>query len=73
MNRADIVFGSKVPDGVEKNSIDIGKLKTLGDEQAKLLADALKAGGSGSGTTSETPKPSKSPASGSGGKKGKKT
>lgn len=42
----DIIFGSKVPSGVGKEKIDIGALKTLGDEQVQLLEAAL--GGSGS-------------------------
>lgn len=42
---ADIVFGSQVPAGVGKQEIDIGKLKTLGDQQARLLQTALKIDG----------------------------
>ncbi|KAF7368777.1 Endo-chitosanase [Mycena venus] len=38
---AYIVFGSEVPNGVEKNSIDIAALKALGDVQMKLLQKAL--------------------------------
>ncbi|KAJ6629350.1 fungal chitosanase of glycosyl hydrolase group 75-domain-containing protein [Mycena sp. CBHHK59/15] len=36
-----IVFGSQVPSGVEKSSIDIPALKSLGDAQVKLLQTAL--------------------------------
>jgi len=51
-----IVFGPKVPDGVGKETIDIASLKTLGDEQAKLLQTALKIdGSSGSGSGSSEP------------------
>ncbi|KAJ6551830.1 fungal chitosanase of glycosyl hydrolase group 75-domain-containing protein [Mycena capillaripes] len=38
---AYIVFGSQVPAGIEKNSIDISALKALGDTQMKLLQKAL--------------------------------
>ncbi|KAK0185952.1 fungal chitosanase of glycosyl hydrolase group 75-domain-containing protein, partial [Armillaria mellea] len=53
-----IVFPSQVPSGVGKNTIDIGALKKLGDEQALLLAKALKlnsgtSGGGGSGGKDE--------------------
>jgi len=48
-----IVFGSKVPEGVGKETINIENLKTLGDEQAKLLQTALQLdGSSGSGDPS---------------------
>ncbi|KAK0435053.1 hypothetical protein EV421DRAFT_1908943 [Armillaria borealis] len=40
------IFGSKVPSGVENEKIDIGALKTLGDEQVQLLATALRGSGS---------------------------
>jgi hypothetical protein len=39
----DILFGNQVPAGVGDKTINIGNLKTLGDQQAKKLADALKA------------------------------
>ncbi|KAF8218012.1 fungal chitosanase of glycosyl hydrolase group 75-domain-containing protein [Mycena galopus ATCC 62051] len=38
---AYIVFGSEVPTGVEKNSIDLVTLKQLGDAQMGLLQKAL--------------------------------
>ncbi|KAJ7827126.1 fungal chitosanase of glycosyl hydrolase group 75-domain-containing protein [Mycena olivaceomarginata] len=38
---AYIVFGSQVPTGIEKNSIDLHALKALGDGQMKLLQKAL--------------------------------
>ncbi|KAJ6629343.1 hypothetical protein B0H10DRAFT_1776601, partial [Mycena sp. CBHHK59/15] len=38
---AYIVFGSQVPDRVEKSSIDIPALKSLGDAQVKLLQTTL--------------------------------
>ncbi|TFY70230.1 hypothetical protein EVG20_g2778 [Dentipellis fragilis] len=38
-----IVFGSQVPSGVGDSTIDLGALKTLGDQQAKLLGTALAA------------------------------
>ncbi|KAA1477018.1 Chitosanase-domain-containing protein [Dentipellis sp. KUC8613] len=38
-----IVFGSQVPSGVQDTTIDLGALKTLGDQQAKLLGTALAA------------------------------
>ncbi|KAJ7035204.1 fungal chitosanase of glycosyl hydrolase group 75-domain-containing protein [Mycena alexandri] len=38
---AYIVFGSQVPVGVQKNSIDLPALKALGDAQVKLLQKAL--------------------------------
>ncbi|KAJ7769201.1 fungal chitosanase of glycosyl hydrolase group 75-domain-containing protein [Mycena maculata] len=38
---AYIVFGSVVPPGIQKNTIDIPALKALGDEQMKLLQTAL--------------------------------
>ncbi|SJL04887.1 uncharacterized protein ARMOST_08258 [Armillaria ostoyae] len=46
-----IVFPSQVPSGVGKNTIDIGALKKLGDEQARLLVSDLKldSGNGGSG------------------------
>ncbi|KAG7439919.1 uncharacterized protein BT62DRAFT_938503 [Guyanagaster necrorhizus] len=47
-----IIFGSKVPSGVGKESIDIDALKTLGDEQVQLLATAL--GGNGSANSTIT-------------------
>jgi hypothetical protein len=39
----DIHFGNQVPTGVSesKSTIDIAALKTLGDKQAKKLAQAL--------------------------------
>ncbi|PBK70246.1 hypothetical protein ARMSODRAFT_974720 [Armillaria solidipes] len=48
--RVDIIFGSKVPSGVGKEKIDIGALKTLGDEQVQLLATALSSSGSANST-----------------------
>ncbi|KAK0229333.1 fungal chitosanase of glycosyl hydrolase group 75-domain-containing protein [Armillaria nabsnona] len=47
-----IIFGSKVPSGVGKEKIDIGALKTLGDEQVQLLEAAL--GGNGSANSTIT-------------------
>ncbi|KAJ7262894.1 fungal chitosanase of glycosyl hydrolase group 75-domain-containing protein [Mycena rebaudengoi] len=38
---AYIVFGKEVPKGVGKNTIDLAALKTLGDKQARLLAQEL--------------------------------
>ncbi|KAJ7171127.1 fungal chitosanase of glycosyl hydrolase group 75-domain-containing protein [Mycena filopes] len=38
---AYIVFGSQVPPGIQKNSINIPALKALGDAQVKLLQKAL--------------------------------
>ncbi|KAJ7202067.1 fungal chitosanase of glycosyl hydrolase group 75-domain-containing protein [Mycena pura] len=38
---AYVVFGTKVPSGIQKTSIDISALKALGDAQAKLLQKAL--------------------------------
>lgn len=52
-----IIFGTKVPSGVGDQTINIANLKTLGDQQAKLLQTALGLGGSGGGTT---PPPTKS-------------
>ncbi|KAK0227562.1 fungal chitosanase of glycosyl hydrolase group 75-domain-containing protein [Armillaria fumosa] len=46
-----IIFGSKVPSGVGKETIDIGALKTLGDEQVHLLEAALAGSGSANNTT----------------------
>ncbi|KAK0445348.1 fungal chitosanase of glycosyl hydrolase group 75-domain-containing protein [Desarmillaria tabescens] len=48
-----IIFGSKVPSGVKKETIDIGALKTLGDEQVQLLAAALGGSGSANSTTTD--------------------
>jgi hypothetical protein len=36
-----VVFGNEVPAGVGDKTIDIGALKTLGDQEAKKLASAL--------------------------------
>ncbi|KZV87960.1 hypothetical protein EXIGLDRAFT_837880 [Exidia glandulosa HHB12029] len=52
-----VIFGTKVPSGVGDQTINIATLKTLGDQQAKLLQTALGLGGSGGGTT---PPPTKS-------------
>ncbi|KAJ7148778.1 fungal chitosanase of glycosyl hydrolase group 75-domain-containing protein [Mycena crocata] len=38
---AYIVFGSQVPSGIQKSSIDLAALKALGDSQVKLLQKAL--------------------------------
>ncbi|CAK5274350.1 unnamed protein product [Mycena citricolor] len=38
---AYIVFGSQVPSGVQRSSIDVNALKALGDSQVKLLQSAL--------------------------------
>ncbi|KAJ7474693.1 fungal chitosanase of glycosyl hydrolase group 75-domain-containing protein [Mycena latifolia] len=38
---AYIVFGTKVPPGVQKNTIDMAALKAMGDAQVKLLQTAL--------------------------------
>ncbi|KAJ7250709.1 fungal chitosanase of glycosyl hydrolase group 75-domain-containing protein [Mycena rebaudengoi] len=38
---AYIIFGSQVPTGVQKTSIDMAALKRLGDTQVKLLEKAL--------------------------------
>ncbi|KAJ6555141.1 fungal chitosanase of glycosyl hydrolase group 75-domain-containing protein [Mycena vulgaris] len=38
---AYIIFGSQVPTGIQKSSIDIAALKALGDSQVKLLQKAL--------------------------------
>lgn len=37
----DIIFPSQVPSGIGENTIDIGALKKLGDEQARLLVSDL--------------------------------
>jgi chitosanase len=37
----DVLFGNQVPSGVGDMTIDIAALKTLGDEQATKLAQAL--------------------------------
>ncbi|KAA1477017.1 Chitosanase-domain-containing protein [Dentipellis sp. KUC8613] len=44
-----IVFGSQVPKGVGKTTIDVDALKTLGDQQTSLLVKAL--GGNGAAPT----------------------
>ncbi|KAJ7143731.1 hypothetical protein C8R44DRAFT_565256, partial [Mycena epipterygia] len=38
---AYIMFGEQVPSGVGDTTIDIAALKTLGDQQVKLLQTAL--------------------------------
>ncbi|KAJ6555173.1 fungal chitosanase of glycosyl hydrolase group 75-domain-containing protein [Mycena vulgaris] len=38
---AYIVFGQQVPTGIGKNTIDLAALKTLGDQQVRLLAQEL--------------------------------
>ncbi|KAK0471272.1 fungal chitosanase of glycosyl hydrolase group 75-domain-containing protein [Armillaria novae-zelandiae] len=45
-----IIFGSQVPSGVGKEKIDIGALKTLGDEQVQLLEAALAGSGNANST-----------------------
>jgi len=52
-----IVFSDQVPDGVGQETIDISKLKELGDQQAKLLQTALgSSGGSSSGNSTAPPR-----------------
>ncbi|KAJ6629352.1 fungal chitosanase of glycosyl hydrolase group 75-domain-containing protein [Mycena sp. CBHHK59/15] len=50
---AYIVFGEQVPSGVGVTTIDIAALKTLGDQQVKLLQTALNIDGGASANSSE--------------------
>ncbi|KAJ7148777.1 hypothetical protein C8R43DRAFT_1068876 [Mycena crocata] len=56
---AYIVFGDQVPDGVEDTTIDLDALKFLGDQQVRLLQEALSGAGPNASSVA-TPSPSTS-------------
>ncbi|KAJ7202066.1 fungal chitosanase of glycosyl hydrolase group 75-domain-containing protein [Mycena pura] len=60
---AYIVFGDQVPSGVGDTTIDIGELKTLGDQQVKLLQAALNIDGGSPASAGEGTSQSATPTS----------